>query len=190
MSKAAARIRVAAIEAFAARGYGATSTRDIAASLDLSPGAVYPHYKTKESLLFAISLEGHTDALAAVEAADHDTTSALDRLVATVTAYVTWHARNRDLARVVQYELHSLTEEHFDEIAVLRRSTSRVFKRIINDGNDSGEFDTIDIEAATLAIGSLCVDVSRWFPSQAYSDADVLALRYVELAVRIVGGGR
>jgi AcrR family transcriptional regulator len=187
MSKAAARIRLAAIELFAAKGYGATSTRDIAASLDLSPGAVYPHYKTKEALLFAISLEGHTNALDAVKHVVQPLDTPTERLASAVTAYVTWHAENRDLARVVQYELRSLSPEHFATIANLRRATSRIFKRIINDGNASGEFNTLDVEAATLAITSLGVDVSRWFPSQAFSDPSTLAHRYVELALRVVG---
>ncbi|MCQ4129100.1 TetR/AcrR family transcriptional regulator [Rhodococcus erythropolis] len=190
MSKAAARIRTAAISVFAVKGYAAASTRDIAASLSLSPGAVYPHYKSKESLLFAISLEGHTSALAAVKQADPAGESPSVRLTSTVRAYVKWHAQNRDLARVVQYELRSLAPDHFEAIAALRRSTSRVFEQIITDGNTSNEFNTIDIGATTLAITSLGIDVSRWFPSQTYSDPDTLAHAYGELSQRMVGARR
>ena len=186
-SKAAARIRTAAIEVFAAKGYGASTTREIAASLDLSPGAVYPHYKTKESLLFAISLEGHNAALATVMHADQPIAPPALRLAATVTAYVKWHADNHALARVVQPELRSLSHEHFNAIADIRRTTSRVFTRIIEAGDASGDFQTIDVEAATLAITSLGVDVSRWFPSNTYSEPDIIATRYVELALRMVG---
>ncbi|MFC7447143.1 TetR/AcrR family transcriptional regulator [Rhodococcus daqingensis] len=186
-SKAAARIRAAAIEVFAAKGYGATTTREIAASLDMSPGAVYPHYKTKESLLYAISLEGHHAVLTAITAADRPDLSATDRLTSTVNAYVTWHADNYASARVAQYELRSLSHDHFAVVADIRRSTSKVFKRIIEAGAASGDFQPLDIEAAVLAITSLGVDVSRWFPSHAYSDPDALAARYVELALRMVG---
>ncbi|KAB2585179.1 TetR family transcriptional regulator [Rhodococcus erythropolis] len=186
-SKAAARIRTAAIEIFAAKGYGASTTREIAASLDLSPGAVYPHYKTKESLLFAISLEGHNAALTAVMHADQPIATPAVRLADTVTAYVTWHADNHALARVVQHELRSLSHEHFNVIADIRRTTSRIFTRIIQAGDVSGDFQTIDVEAATLAITSLGVDVSRWFPSNTYSESDIIAAHYVELALRMVG---
>jgi AcrR family transcriptional regulator len=148
---------------------------------------VYPHYKTKESLLFAISLEGHDAALAAVTQADQPTEPPASRLAATVTAYVKWHADNHALARVVQHELRSLSPEHFKAIADIRRTTSRVFTRIIEAGDASGDFQTIDVEAATLAITSLGVDVSRWFPSNTYSEPDTLATRYLELALRMVG---
>ncbi|WP_072803305.1 TetR/AcrR family transcriptional regulator [Rhodococcoides yunnanense] len=189
-SKAAARIRNAAIEIFAEKGYGATSTREIAASLDLSPGAVYPHYKTKESLLFAASLEGHRMALGTVQEADSIGGSATDRLVAVVAAYVRFHARHHALARVVQYELRSLTPEHFSIIASVRRTTSNVFVDIIETGNSTGEFQALDTDAATLAITSLGIDVSRWFPTGAFADPDVVADRYVELALRMVGSAR
>lgn len=186
-SRAAARIRSAAVEVFAQKGYGATTTRAIAAQLDLSPGAVYPHYKTKESLLFAVSLEGHQAALAAVRDADRAGAPSAQRLRDTVTAYVTWHADNHALARVVQYELRSLSPEHRAIIIDLRRATSRMFRQIIEAGAESGEFRPLDIEAATLAITSLGVDVSRWFPSNSYSEPEALAARYVELSLRIVG---
>lgn len=186
-SKAATRIRDAGIEIFAAKGYGATTTREIAARLGLSPGAMYPHYKTKESLLFAISVQGHESALHATTSADRPSGSPRDRLAATVAAYVIWHARNQSLAKVVQHELRSLSPDHFKYIASIRRRTSEVFARIIHLGNEQEAFHTIDAEAATLAITSLGVDVSRWFPSHAYSDPEVLAERYVELALRMVG---
>ncbi|MGV9870628.1 TetR/AcrR family transcriptional regulator [Rhodococcus koreensis] len=186
-SRAAARIRAAAVEIFAAKGYGATTTREIAASLGLSPGAVYPHYKTKESLLFAISLEGHDAALAGLTQADQPTAPPAVRLAATVAAYVTWHAHNHELAKVVQHELRSLSHEHFKAIAAIRRATSSVFARIIEAGDASGDFHTIDIDAATLAITSLGVDVSRWFPSNTHADPAILAERYVELSLRMVG---
>ncbi|MDJ0360533.1 TetR/AcrR family transcriptional regulator [Rhodococcus sp. H29-C3] len=186
-SKAAARIRSAAIEIFAAKGYGATSTREIAASLDLSPGAMYPHYKTKESLLFDASLDGHRRALAETKQADIETDTPPVRLASTVRAYVQFHARHHALARVIQYELRSLTPEHFRTIAAVRRNTSKVFTDIIGAGVVTKDFSIADTDAATLAITSLGIDVSRWFPSKSFSDPDVLASRYVELALRMVG---
>jgi Tetracyclin repressor-like, C-terminal domain len=110
-------------------------------------------------------------------------------LSATVAAYVIWHARNQSLAKVVQHELRSLSPDHFKPIASIRRRTSDVFAQIIHLGNEEKAFDTIDTEAATLAITSLGVEFSRRFPSHAYSDPGVLAKRYLELALRMVVAG-
>jgi AcrR family transcriptional regulator len=51
-------ILLAAISAFARHGYHATTTREIASALDLSPAAVYSHFPTKADLLFEATLRG------------------------------------------------------------------------------------------------------------------------------------
>ncbi len=66
---AARRLLVAAVEAFAERGYHATTTRDIAGRAGMSPAALYIHYKTKEELLHRISRIGHDRALLLLETA-------------------------------------------------------------------------------------------------------------------------
>jgi len=185
-SRAAARIRTAAVQMFAERGYGATSLRDIATRLGLSPGAVYPHYKTKESLLYAISLEGHTAALTAVTIDDSEAAGPVSQLERAVAAYVEWHAVNHALARVVQYELRSLSHAHYRKIATIRKKTTAVFNDIIQNGVRAGDFDIEDIDAVVLAISSLCIDISRWFPTRRRRDPSELARTYVDLAMRMV----
>ncbi|OJZ64123.1 TetR family transcriptional regulator [Mycobacterium paraffinicum] len=185
-SRAAARIRTAAVEIFAQRGYGATSLRDIATRLGLSPGAVYPHYKTKESLLYAISLEGHTAALAAVTIDHSEAGGPVSQLERAVGAYVEWHAVNHALARVVQYELRSLSQAHYRQIATIRKKTTAVFSDIIQKGVRAGDFDVEDVDAAVLAISSLCIDVSRWFPTRRRRDPSELASTYVGLVMHML----
>ena len=45
-----------ALDLFADQGYEATSMRDIAAALGLSPGAFYHHFPSKEAVLVAVCL--------------------------------------------------------------------------------------------------------------------------------------
>ena len=52
------RLLEAAVEAFAEKGFTATTTRDIASRAGMSPAAVYVHHDTKENLLFTVSVEG------------------------------------------------------------------------------------------------------------------------------------
>jgi AcrR family transcriptional regulator len=186
MAQAAARFRAAAIEAFAEQGYGATSTRDIANRLGLSTAAMYPHYKSKESLLYAISLDGHQSALHELERTDQPQIAPPDRLRLVVSAFTCWQANNSVLARVLQYEIRSLTPEHYKDVATLRRATSAVIGTIIETGSISGDFTVTDTDGVLLAISSLCVDVCRWFPSRTHSDPDLLGELYADIALRIV----
>ncbi|MFF0815502.1 TetR/AcrR family transcriptional regulator [Rhodococcus sp. NPDC003318] len=188
-SKAAARIRVAAAEAFAENGYGGTTTRDIAARLGLSPAAMYPHYKSKEELLYAISYEGHLLCVELLTAADPIDETPAVRLASVVRAFTSWQATHHARGRVVQYELTALSPDHYREILTLRREISRVIERIIRAGAKDGSFVVPDVAGVNLAINSLCVDVCRWFPGGGFTDPDAVADLYAELALRLVGAG-
>ncbi|MFC9786150.1 TetR/AcrR family transcriptional regulator [Rhodococcus sp. NPDC127528] len=186
-SKAAARIRAAAVEAFAENGYGGTTTRDIAARLGLSPAAMYPHYKSKEELLYAISYEGHQRCIEVLTEADPTGESPPVRLRSVVGAFAGWHATHHARGRVVQYELTALSPEHYRTVIELRRDVSRIVKRIVRAGAEDGSFVVPDIEGVNLAINSLCVDVCRWFPSGGLNDPEAVAELYGELALRLAG---
>ena len=186
-SKAAARLRAAAVEAFAANGYGATTTREIAARLEMSAAAMYPHYKSKEELLFAIAYEGHQLTLEWLRAADPVHEAPPTRLRAVVGEFAKNQATHHARARVVEYELAALTPEHFRAVAGLRRDVVHLVRRIVEAGAVDGSFAVPDVEGVTLAIVSLCVDVCRWFPGGSYTDPDSVAKLYPELAIRLAG---
>lgn len=53
---------------FAAKGFDATSMRDIAADLDMNAGSLYYHFKSKEQLFVAVHSAGVNSLLEAVKA--------------------------------------------------------------------------------------------------------------------------
>jgi AcrR family transcriptional regulator len=185
-SAAAERMRRAAIEAFAESGYGGSSTRQIARRLNMSATAMYPHYRSKEELLYAIALEGHSSLLAALKKADDPAASFTARLRAVVAAFATWHAENHKQARVVQYELHGLTPAHYRTIAPLRHRATDVITEIVAGGVSAGELHVDNVDEVVMAISSLCVDVCRWFPSRKHRDAHKLGEVYAGVAARLV----
>ncbi|MFD9483527.1 TetR/AcrR family transcriptional regulator [Streptomyces sp. NPDC059991] len=185
--EAARRLLVAAVEAFAERGYHATTTRDIAGRAGMSPAALYIHYKTKEELLHRISRIGHDKALEILETAADAPGTAADRLDGAVRSFVRWHAGHHMTARVVQYELDALGAEHRTEIVGLRRRSDAAVRRILNEGVATGEFDVPDVPGTTLAVLSLCIDVARWFNTQGRRTPDEVGALYADLVLRMVG---
>ncbi|MFI8006782.1 TetR/AcrR family transcriptional regulator [Streptomyces sp. NPDC086010] len=185
--EAARRLLVAAVEAFAERGYHATTTRDIAGRAGMSPAALYIHYKTKEELLHRISRIGHDRALLLLETAAGSGGTASERLADAVRSFVSWHAERHTTARVVQYELEALAEEHRTEIVALRRRTDAVVRGIIGEGVAAGEFDVPDVPGTTLAVLSLCIDVARWFNAQGSRTPEEVGTLYADLVLRMVG---
>ncbi|MCX4646451.1 TetR/AcrR family transcriptional regulator [Streptomyces sp. NPDC055059] len=184
---AARRLLIAAVQAFAERGYHATTTRDIASRAGMSPAALYIHYRTKEDLLLRISRIGHEKALEILKDAAAEEGTASERLSEAVRSFVRWHAARHLTARVVQYELDSLGEEHRPEIVALRRESDATVRDIINDGVKAGEFDVPDVPGTTLAVLSLCIDVARWFNTEGRRTPDEVGALYADLVLRMVG---
>ncbi|GAA2561581.1 TetR/AcrR family transcriptional regulator [Streptomyces levis] len=184
---AARRLLIAAVEAFAERGYHATTTRDIAGRAGMSPAALYIHYKTKEELLHRISRIGHEKALEILRTASRREGSPTERLADAVSSFVRWHAGGRTTARVVQYELDSLGPDARAEILGLRRQVDAEVRGIIEEGVRSGEFEVIDVHGTTLAVLSLCIDVARWFSLDGPRTPEEVGALYADLVLRMVG---
>ena len=187
---AARRLLVAAVEAFAERGYHATTTRDIAGRAGMSPAALYIHYRTKEELLHRISRIGHEKALDILRTAARAEGSPTRRLAEAVSSFVRWHAGGRTTARVVQYELDSLGPDARAEITTLRRQVDAEVRGIIEEGVRSGEFDVPDVRGTTLAVLSLCIDVARWFNVNGSRTPEEVGALYADLVLRMVGAER
>jgi AcrR family transcriptional regulator len=85
------RIHQAGLSLFNEFGYTGTSVRQIADASDLTPGAIYNHYASKEALLFAIVDRVHDEADAVLSdtlrAGDGDPVSQLEALAAAFTAF-------------------------------------------------------------------------------------------------------
>lgn len=181
------RLMIAATQEFAARGYHATTTRDIARRAGLSPAGVYVHFRSKEELLYRISLIGHEQSLANVRAlaAAHDDPVA--RLRAVVAGFTAWHATNHVAARVILHELAALSPDHYTEIVTLRRAIDQVVRETLEYGVEQGAFDVLDIAGTALALLSLGLDVPRWYRSSGGRwTPETLGALHADLAERII----
>jgi len=180
------RLLEAAAEAFAARGFHATSTRDIASRAGLSPAGVYVHFASKEELLFQISRAGHLaarDLLVAAAAGAASPTEALRSIMAT---FARWHAEHHRVARIVQYEFGNLTPEHRDAVLLLRKEIDAVVRRVVTDGVTAGEFVVDDVPDTTLALLSMVVDVARWYDPDIRRTPEAIGAAYADLGLRLV----
>lgn len=181
------RLREAAVAAFADRGFHGTTTRDIAAAAAMSPAALYVHHRSKEDLLFEIALSGHRRTLEVVETASASSGDVAERLGRVSEDFVRHHALEHTTARIINYELASLSPEHRAEIEALRHVITERVVAVIREGEASGAFSPGDVRMSAAAILSLGVDLARWYDERGGWSADDLALHYRLLALRMVG---
>ena len=159
---AARRLLLAALDAFAQKGYFATTTREISQGAGMSPAAVYVHYPSKSDMLAEICRRGHAEILGDLEDALQEPGTPTERVRRFVSVFAAFHARRSTLGRVIQYELRGLDPEQFREIAQLRQRFEDLIRAELEAGIAAGEFAVEDVEATSVAILSLCIDVARW----------------------------
>ena len=180
------RLLQAALDAFAAQGYRATTTRDIAQRAGLSPAGVYVHFGSKADLLGAISRIGHDAILRMSEQAIAQGQDPADRLSRFVRTFAAWHAAHHGVARVIQYELRELTPTAFEEARERRRRFDQIVQAELRRGNETGVFAVGDVGGTALAILSLCIDVARWYGATSRRSPAAIGDLYADLVLRMV----
>lgn len=189
MTEAPARKRLtdAAIQAFAERGFHATTTRDISTRAGMSPAALYVHHASKEQLLYEVSTSGHLECLEMIRAAAATSADPVQRLANMQYAFTRYHATHTAGARVVQYEIAALTPDHRREVAGYRRDIERVYREAITDGVDKGVFDVDDVPGVSLALISMAIDLVRWYQPGGTRTPESLGRLHAQIALRSVG---
>lgn len=101
-----ARIERAAIRLFVEKGVTETSVRDIARAVEISEGALYRHFVSKDELVWAVferhyvAFAGRLDALAQVE------TTARGKLAAMIRGFCQAHDEDPTLFRFLLFVQH------------------------------------------------------------------------------------
>lgn len=177
---------VAGVEAFAELGYHATTTREIASRVGLSPAGLYIHFASKEELLFEICRFGHGRvAQLMADAAEIDDPT--ERIARMARESAVFHAEHHTLARVNQNEFRALSVDHRREVFRLRREITDLHRTAMRDGIRDGVFRVEDLVGTSVAVLTLCHDVARWFPTREINDPQRVGELYAELALRMVG---
>jgi AcrR family transcriptional regulator len=180
------KLLLAALDAFADRGFEAATTRDIAQRAGMSPAAVYVHYRSKLDLLEDVIRIGHEAVLEETQAAMREQNAPDARIAAFVEAFSAWHARFKTLARVTQYQLGSLPPDRYRGIRALRRTIERLLSTELEQGMADGTFDVSDVQGTVFAILSLGADVARWYAPDRGRDPEAIGRLHADLVLRML----
>lgn len=180
----------AAMQLFSAKGYSATSMRDIAEAVGLQPGSLYAHIRSKEDLLVEI-IEGVREAfLQNGETALADTsTSVPDRLRRFVTAHLQIIADNRESAVVFLHEWKSLEGAQLDDVRRNRDRYESMLVALLEEGIESGELRDVDPHITAVAILSMLNWAYTWYRPDGPMSAADLGDHFTDLLIGGVGAG-
>ena len=176
----------AAGEIFREKGYQAARIEDIATRVGILKGSLYYYIETKEDLLYALSIAGHSTGLATL--AEDDATRAADaptRIGAFIMRWVATIPTTPEYARVSERDVRLLTDQRRDAVMEMRNEMHRYVRKIVEQGIAEGHFDpATDPGVATNSIFELINSISRWFRPTGRLSYDDLAVFYKKLILQ------
>jgi AcrR family transcriptional regulator len=169
-------IQQAALARFAAQGYPATTLRQLADDLGVTPAAFYYHFKTKEELLTSLIEDIVTSDLALMHHVAKTSSRPLDELL---YFWVYGMCHLREQALVVERDARYLPEPFRKRVARSFASERRVFAASIED-----EYDLAgaDLTLATRAVLGLGASVLDWFKPDGPLSEHEVAVAYTRYA--------
>ncbi|GAA1971456.1 TetR/AcrR family transcriptional regulator [Amycolatopsis minnesotensis] len=181
------RVRRAAVNLFADKGFHGTGIRELAQAANLSSASLYHYMGTKEDLLAGIMRDALTRLLDAAGEIAGSTADPRARLAKLVALHVCTHALRPAETQVVDNEVRSLSEPARHEVVRLRDAYEEQWALAISDGMAAGRFVAGDPGVTRRALLEMCSGVARWYSPHGALSLDDLAAQYAALALRALG---
>ena len=185
------RLLTAAMTAFAADGFKATTVRALAKAVKITPGAVYAHFDSKESILSAALARAYRKFLLDV-VVPQDAPSPEARLQGLCERHMKFQMENRALAAasdtlLLNESILQLAEPN--TVALLREAKATYFQTLRTEvGKVRVDDPASHADLQTRAILVLCDSTSAEpRPETASLDQDTVVEEYLRLIWRILG---
>lgn len=182
------RIHAAALRLFATRGFAGTGIRQIADEAGITVASLYHYMGTKEDLLERMMHESMSQLLGPAEELAGATPDPAARITGLVRLHVRRHATHRDLCRVGDTELRSLSRTRMSRIVGLRDAYQGIWEDAIAEGVRTKAFGVPDVKLAALALLEMCTGVAQWYSPRGRLSLDKISDTYVDMATALLAG--
>lgn len=173
-------------ELFFRKGYGATTTQDVAEAVGMLKGSLYHHISSKEDLLVGIIDEVHDAAMARLAMAERREGTHLDRIHWFIRDHTAYNCRNLAQIGVYFREFEALTGERRERVGRDRRTYDRFLRTLIEAGQTDGtvrrDLDARIAANSVLALGNW---VYQWFDGDT-EDPDETAEHVAQMAIHML----
>lgn len=176
-----AQIDRVATSLFRARGFAATSMRELATELGLEAGSLYSHIKSKEEILHRVCFGLADDFFAAFAAATADTTAPVaTQLRLAIEGHVRVLTRDSAASTVFLQEWRHLSEPARTEFLALRDRYEAAFRALVQQGITTGELHAPDASFVALTLLASLNWLPAWYRPDGNLTPDEIAHRLAE----------
>ncbi|GAA5201599.1 TetR/AcrR family transcriptional regulator [Rugosimonospora acidiphila] len=158
------RVLDAAVELFAQQGFDATSVQEVVERAQVTKGAMYHYFRSKDDLLYEIYHELISVQLAGLERIQAVREPAPRELRALITDLVVTTAAQLGAATVSARELHRLAGDKSAALRAQRRRYHEAVRELVERGQRDGEFtDTVSAQTVTLMVFGIVNQLPQWY---------------------------
>lgn len=184
-SVAKARVKQAALTLFSEHGFQVISVRDIMRACDLTAGALYAHFESKEELLFALILEGHTRLQRRLDAISRIPAPAPQRLARLCYLQTIFQLKNLELARIAMTEYRYLPDNLKEKLRSVRTAMTKHFDNVLEAGIVEGYFELSMPLQTRMGLLAVANTAPQWFSPTGPVAAEDIAREHADSALRI-----
>jgi|SRR5690606_7017197 len=152
-----------AAELFSAKGYSATSMRDIAEHMEMEAASLYNHISSKEEILHTICFSMADKFMNAIEEVNDIYFNGIEKLRMAVKNHVGILTENLSEAQVFLKEWRHLSDENKQAFIALRDAYEKGIETILQTGLDENVFQEVDKKFAALNILSSVNWIVEWY---------------------------
>lgn len=176
-------ILYAAARVFQERGYHRAKMEDIARVVDLTAGSLYHHFpEGKQEILLAVLNYGLDEISQQVGDVLASSTSATEKFRAAINLHIVAVAENVSIGAAMVFEIRTMLDiEAVREAYIQRRDHFELlFRRLIQDGIESGEFKAVDVNLFVRMLLGAQNWVGVWYRPDGRLTGDEIAKEYAD----------
>lgn len=173
----------AAIRLFNQNGYHATSMQDVARAVDIKKPSLYHHFESKEAILLTILEMGMDRLISELESIARSERDSASKLRDAIQTHASAIAQNPSGAAIFFREDRGLGDDYLAHYVERRDHFERLFRLIVQEGIDRGQFRTNDVAITVQAILGTINWMTRWYRPAGRLSAEQIADQFSDLFV-------
>ena len=165
-----------AIEVFSARGYRATSMKDLADQVKLGKSTLYHYFRSKQDLLVAIYSGVMAENIAAAKRIRESNQSVVESVRQMLADRVSYTCSHQRILQIFHEEEAELPKRLMSQVTESRRAYQEVMTDLLEQGLSQGqfEFDPTPMIVANCLLGA-CNWSYKWYHPDGRKTPDALA---------------
>jgi AcrR family transcriptional regulator len=178
-------ILAVAAEAFAHKGFVATSLQEIADAVGIQKGSLYHHLKSKEDLLYKLINQVHRELLANITEPSEVAGSALVRLRGFIEGHINRLEPQLALGKVAFTEFRHLTGPRRESIVQQRRLYLNHLVSLIDQGQQERQIcPDVDCDISATVILHVLNSTFLWYNPRSQPPLNLVGASYADLLLR------